>query len=378
MGQDLPSGSLASAGAGAILRDILDRRDILARVFGGGAGPNPRDVPAGAKIEGLEVAPPPGAPVLHKKTTLGANGAVLTPTSNTFLTGGPQQGGKLVGKLMPDGMVVAPDGRVVGQRNPKSGAVTAPPAGEILHASTTVWPDGTVLGAGSMDNGQYLGTRRPDGTVVSPTGIVIGSMDEHPLVESGRAPLNGATALTGATARQPDLGRFGRILGCSTHSRGGSAALRWPRGAVVPPSAHANASGFCTLNSQANGAIRTVTMASTPAGGPARGNDSFSASGGDSFSLEQLDQPATMAAPAEGRLSEYELFTDEGPVVVRARSSGTIIYLKQMTQARQHMHRMCTACTLHVCTTCIACTLHMHCMHSANAPHMHRILVCTT
>ena len=82
-----------------------------------------------------------------EKTTLGPNGAVLTPMVSTFLTGGPQvgaglglglgraivrarvrfaspnpdpdpnpgpnpdpnqTGGKLVGSLMPDGMVVAP------------------------------------------------------------------------------------------------------------------------------------------------------------------------------------------------------------------------------------------------------------------------------
>ena len=171
-----------TAGAGAILRDILDRRDILARVFGGGAGPNPREVSAGASTAGLEAVPPG---TLHQKTTLGANGTVLTPTVNTFLTGGPQRGGKLVGRLMPDGMVVGPDGGVLGRRNPKSGAVTVALAGEILHASTTVWPGvdggGTTVGA----DGQYLGRKMPDGSVVGPTGIVIGVLDEGPLVESG-------------------------------------------------------------------------------------------------------------------------------------------------------------------------------------------------
>ena len=138
----------------------LTRRDILARVFGGGAGPNPRQVAAAAKSEaGLEAVP---AGTVHEKTTLGPNGAVLTPMRSTLLTGGPQTGGKLVGTLMPDGMVVAPSGALVGRRNPKSGAVRAAPAGEVLHASTTVWPDGTVLGAGA--DGQYLGRRQPDGS----------------------------------------------------------------------------------------------------------------------------------------------------------------------------------------------------------------------
>ena len=53
-----------TAGAGAILRDILERRDILARVFGGGAGPNfartsnPQGVSASASTAGLEAVPP--------------------------------------------------------------------------------------------------------------------------------------------------------------------------------------------------------------------------------------------------------------------------------------------------------------------------------
>ena len=115
----------------------LTRRDILARVFGGGGGPTPRQVAPGRKSEaGLEAVP---AGTVHEKTTLGPNGAVLTPMRSTFLSGGPQTGGKLVGTLMPDGMVVAPSGALVGRRNPKSGAVRAAPAGEVLHANTTVW-----------------------------------------------------------------------------------------------------------------------------------------------------------------------------------------------------------------------------------------------
>ena len=171
----------ATAGAGAILRDILDRRDILARVFGGGAGPNPREVAASASKVGLEAVP---AGTLYQKTTLGANDTVLTPMVNTFLAGGAQTGGKLIGKLMPDGMVVGPDGRVVGRRNPKSGAVTAAPAGQILHANTTVWPGvdggGTTVGA----DGQYLGRKMPDGSVVGPTGIVIGILDANGAIRS--------------------------------------------------------------------------------------------------------------------------------------------------------------------------------------------------
>ena len=58
-----------------------------------------------------------------------------------------------MGTLMPDGMVVAPSGALVGRRNPKSGAVRAAPAGEVLHANTTVWPWlglGLGLGLGAV------------------------------------------------------------------------------------------------------------------------------------------------------------------------------------------------------------------------------------
>merc|ERR1719424_1370672 len=42
-----------------------------------------------------------------------------------------------------------------------------------------------------------------------------------------------------------------------------------------------------------------------------------------------------VGAPADlSGLSEFKLLTDEGPVVVRARSSGTAAYLKQMIQAQ--------------------------------------------
>ena len=72
-------------------------------------------------------------------------------------------------------MVLEPDGKVLGRRDPDSGNVVAPLPGDVLHLGTTVWPDGTVLGA----DGRHVGQKKPDGTVVDGRGVVLGTLEAN-------------------------------------------------------------------------------------------------------------------------------------------------------------------------------------------------------
>ena len=176
-----------TVGAGAILRDILDRRDILARVFGGGAGPTPREVVGQRPTAGLEVVPPG---TLHQKTTLRADGSVLTPTVDTFLAGGPQRGGELVGKLAPDGMVVRPDGMVVGRRNPKSGAVIAAPAPSTGPSGHSVVRGHDQFSAGGPPPSEYGGMAGPGHGLLATQPLRVTQPKGAELYEADQGTLN--------------------------------------------------------------------------------------------------------------------------------------------------------------------------------------------
>merc|ERR1719484_397996 len=108
--------------------------------------------------DGSIAAPGPGD-TLYPQVTEKPDGTVVGPD------------GKPIGVKRADGTVVDAEGRTVGYMAP-DGSIKAVGAAEVLCASTTTTPDGTVLGG----DGKPLGKLRPDGMVVGEDGRVLGKM----------------------------------------------------------------------------------------------------------------------------------------------------------------------------------------------------------
>ena len=173
--------------------------------------------------------PSPHAPVgliVATNTKLRPDGTVL------------DQNGRVIGTVRPEfgGMVVGPDGRIIGARFP-DGSIRAPLAGDVVAANTVVAADGMVLGPDGRPmgkilpwndlvvafNGMIIGKRIPDGTV---RGLRPGDMLEP-----------NTTVHPDGTVTAPD----GRVLGTLrpdgmvVKPDGHILGMRTPNGAVVVP-----------------------------------------------------------------------------------------------------------------------------------------------
>jgi len=161
-------------------------------------------------------------------------------------------------------MVVGPDGKPVGWRNPENGAVSMP--SDAIAYNTSVGTDGRVMGV----DGTLMGKLMPDDMVMAAGGKIVGWRDKASgavcILPTGRTKAgdqvteifremqvrsrwtpdqmaelfrqmdtdgNGAASLlpacrrpSSAAARQPGLrGRSRRVLGRSAHFRGAPAPL---------------------------------------------------------------------------------------------------------------------------------------------------------
>ena len=256
------------------------------------------------------VGPGPGD-VLAANTSVRPDGLVLGTD------------GRPVGQARPDGMVVGPDGTVLGKRNP-DGSVVAPGPGDVLAATTLVQPDGMVMGP----DGRPVGKMRGDGMVVGPDGKVVGQMTPTGAVV-GASP---GGAPPGYNESAESVHRF------PWHKPSGGAPLQ--SAAPAPPmnygqqAAHAAPppdSGLQGIYRDVTQGLKDIYFRGTPqAGGPNQPQAAPPPGAG----LSASGMPTVGAAADLNGLSEFKLLTDEGPVVVRARSSGTAGYLKQMIQAQ--------------------------------------------
>ena len=260
--------------------------------------------------------------VLAANTSVRPDGMVVGPD------------GRPVGQARPDGMVVGPDGTVLGKRQP-DGSVVAPGPGDVLAASTLVQPDGMVMGP----DGRPVGKMRGDGMVVGPDGKVVGQMTPNGAVV-GASP-GGQPGWTESAASVHRFPWHKPSGGAQMLQSTAPAPMNYGQQAVhaAPPPD----SGLQGIYRDVTQGLKDIYFRGAPQagpnqpqgaappgagyGGPAGGAPPMlSASGGG--------MPTVGAAADLSGLSEFKLLTDEGPVVVRARSSGTAAYLKQMIQAQ--------------------------------------------
>ena len=261
--------------------------------------------------------------VLAANTSVRPDGMVVGPD------------GRPVGQARPDGMVVGPDGTVLGKRN-ADGSVVAPGPGDVLAASTLVQPDGMVMGP----DGRPVGKMRGDGMVVGPDGKVVGQMTPNGAVV-GASPGGGQP---GWNESADSVHRF------PWHKPGGGAPLQGSAPAPMnygQQAAHAAPppdSGLQGIYRDVTQGLKDIYFRGAPQAGPNQPQGApppgagYGGPGGGAPPMLSAGGGGGMpavGAPADlSGLSEFKLLTDEGPVVVRARSSGTAAYLKQMIQAQ--------------------------------------------